>query len=260
TGLPVRVLRRDVAALGAPGRLAGPPVGGCSGAAGRSGGGGGGAGGVRPGRRGRGAVRGARRPRRPGGGRPGARRGGRPAGRAPRSGGGGGGGPAMTGRSLGPLVGPPLGGLLYAWGGPRFPFLVAAAWTALLTAVLYFLLPRRQGGAATRTPPTLLPAGGWRGYVRPLAMVALGSVYLSALEPTLPVHLERRLGARPAQVGLLFGLAALAYGVVSPLAGWWSDRRGTRQVVVAGLCACVLSLPLVALPHCWGWEMVALSV
>jgi MFS family permease len=165
---------------------------------------------------------------------------------------------AMTGASLGTLVGPPLGGILFAWGGLRCPFYAASAWTLLLT-FLTFLLPRRFG-RLSRTPPSLFPAGGWQIYARPLLVIALGATFLSALEPTLPVQLEERLGAGPAQVGLLFGLAALAYGAISPLAGWWSDRRGPRRVVVAGLCGCAATLPLLALPRTYAGEMAALAL
>jgi MFS family permease len=55
-------------------------------------------------------------------------------------------------------------------------------------------------------------------------------------------------------------LAALAYGAVSPLAGWWSDRRGARRVVTVGLCACIASLPLLALPRTYAGEIAALAV
>jgi MFS family permease len=75
----------------------------------------------------------------------------------------------------------------------------------------------------------------------------------------LPIHLELKLGAGPAQVGILFGLAALVYGVAAPLAGWASDRWGARPVMAAGLVACVLLLPVVALPRTLAGEMVALA-
>jgi len=165
-------------------------------------------------------------------------------------------GTAMAGMSLGTLVGPPLGGLLFAWGGPRCPFLVSSVWTFLLGLGLICLPIRR--------PPAPVgvrqPLSGWTGYLRPAGAVVLGSALLSGLEPTLPVHLEETLGATPAQTGLLFGLAALVYGLSAPLAGWASDRCGGRRVLVGGLAVCVLVLPLLALPRTWAGEVAALAV
>src|SRR5205085_3857772 len=53
---------------------------------------------------------------------------------------------AMSGMSLGTLVGPPPGGLLFKWGGPRMPFLIAGCWTAgiliLLAITSFASVPR----------------------------------------------------------------------------------------------------------------------
>jgi DHA1 family solute carrier family 18 vesicular amine transporter 1/2 len=46
---------------------------------------------------------------------------------------------AMAGMSLGTLVGPPLGGFLYDWGGPWMPFTVFAGWTAGLLILLVLM-------------------------------------------------------------------------------------------------------------------------
>jgi MFS family permease len=166
-------------------------------------------------------------------------------------------GAAMSGMSLGALVGPPLGGLLFAWGGPRCPFYCMAAWAALL-ALCTWWAPRDTEAAPAEAAPAF-PAE-WGPFVRPLLIVALGSVFLSALEPTLPQHLAAILGATPVQVGFLFGGAALAYALASPLAGWCADRWGCRAVALAGLCACTALLPLIALPTTWAGQVVVLSL
>jgi MFS family permease len=165
-------------------------------------------------------------------------------------------GTAMAGMSLGTLVGPPLGGVLCDAGGPRLPFLVAAAWTLLLGAGL-FRLPAR----AARWPAELAGRARthWRGFLRTAGVVVLGSALLSGLEPTLPLHLEAVLGAGPSAIGGLFGLAALVYGLCAPLAGGAADRWGGRRVMAIGLVACVLTLPLAALPATWTGEAVALA-
>src|SRR5262249_49416308 len=50
-------------------------------------------------------------------------------------------GTAMTGLSLGTLVGPLLGGFLFEAGGYRLPFAVAGAWAVAMVFVLSLLLP-----------------------------------------------------------------------------------------------------------------------
>jgi MFS family permease len=166
-------------------------------------------------------------------------------------------GTAMAGMSLGTLVGPPVGGLLFDWGGPRWPFIAAAGWTALLLTALAKLpsLPPREPRAAAGGGAR----PGWRGYLRTAGAVVIGSALLSGLEPTLPLDLETRLGVGPSAIGALFGLAALAYGASAPLAGWAADRWGGRRVMAAGLLACALTLPPVALPRTAAGEAAALA-
>ncbi|MBI1915366.1 MAG: MFS transporter [Planctomycetes bacterium] len=166
-------------------------------------------------------------------------------------------GTAMAGMSLGPLVGLPLGGLLFTRVGPRCPFFVSSAWTLLLVVGLAWLPSRLcRGSPRTRRRPL----SAWAAYLRPASAVVLGSALLSSLELTLPLHLEEMLAATPEQTGLLLGLAALLYGLAAPLAGWASDRWGGWRVLAAGLAACTVALPLLAVPRSWGGEVVALLV
>jgi MFS family permease len=53
----------------------------------------------------------------------------------------------------------------------------------------------------------------------------------------------------PAAIGLLFGGATIAYGVVSPAAGAASDRWGRRPLMAAGLALTAVTLPLLVLPQ-----------
>src|SRR5262245_11682934 len=152
-------------------------------------------------------------------------------------------GTAMAGMSLGPLVGLPLGGLLFTRVGPRWPFFVSSAWTLVLVIGLIWV-PARLSRCPARTQRR--PLSAWAAYLRPASAVVLGSALLSALELTLPVHLEEMLGATPEQTGLLLGLAALLYGLSAPLAGWASDRWGGWRVLIGGIAGCALALPLLA--------------
>ncbi len=165
---------------------------------------------------------------------------------------------AMAGMSLGTLVGPPIGGLLFDWGGPRMPFGIFAGWT---TGLLFLLIVTRLP-LGPRTAAGL-PRPGWprlHGYVQTAGVVVIGSMLLSGLEPTLPTDLEARLGVKPSIIGDLFALAALAYGLAAPVAGWAADRWGSRRVMTAGVAASALAFPLAAMPKTWWGEASALAV
>jgi MFS family permease len=158
--------------------------------------------------------------------------------------------------SLGPLVGPPLGGVLFD-AGARWPFAVAGGWVVVLLIGLLLVLPQGQYVAARRRTDSRFAV--WRYYVGPAVVAAIGATFLGALDPTLPLYLEGRLGTPPSIIGILFGLAALSYGLFSPLAGWAADRFGTRRTMAGGLLACVVTLPLITLPGHVGGEAVALA-
>jgi DHA1 family solute carrier family 18 vesicular amine transporter 1/2 len=164
---------------------------------------------------------------------------------------------AMAGMSLGTLVGPPIGGRLFDWGGPRMPFCIFAGWTLGLLLLLVVTRlpvgPRAAGVTAGSGWPRL------HGYFRTAGVVVIGSMLLSCLEPTLPIDLEARLGVKPTIIGELFSLAALAYGLASPVAGWAADRWGSRRVMVAGVAASALALPMIAVPETWWGEATALA-
>lgn len=66
-------------------------------------------------------------------------------------------------------------------------------------------------------------------------------VVLSATFFLLPFFLEEMQGRPIEQVGLLLGTAPLMLGIISPLAGTWSDKIGERPLTVAGLVVTALA-------------------
>jgi EmrB/QacA subfamily drug resistance transporter len=74
----------------------------------------------------------------------------------------------------------------------------------------------------------------------PMLTVSVVSGYLvfgalSAVVFLLPFYLEGVLGYSTRTTGLALGIAPLVLGVVSPLAGVWSDRAGVRRISLIGL-------------------------
>src|SRR4249920_1975459 len=150
----------------------------------------------------------------------------------------------MSGTSVALLVGPSLGGWLYAMGGIELPFVFVAGLAFACAAG--FLVIRTAPAAAKRAP------SAWSVVRTPAvaecaAYVVVMGATLAMLEPVLPLFFSRRLGMSPPQIGLLFGLAAgvlivmpIAYG---PLVGKW----GSRRLVRLGLILMAAWLPMLAL-------------
>ena len=165
---------------------------------------------------------------------------------------------AMSGTSLGTLLGPPVGGVLHDWGGYRLPFLMAAGFALVTGVVMLAVLPRMtrlQSRPAfdrqiLRQPALLVTA----------AIVIFGATVLSLLEPLLPLHLERQLQGTPTSIGLIFAAAVVAYGACAPLAGWLADRVGRPPVMLGAMLASVFTVPLIAVPQTWWGEGVALAL
>jgi predicted MFS family arabinose efflux permease len=150
----------------------------------------------------------------------------------------------MSGTSVALLVGPSLGGWLYAMGGIQLPFIFVAV-LALACGVGFLLLrsaPRVAGHAPSAWSVIRVPA-----VAECAAYVVVMGATLAMLEPVLPLFFSRRLGLSPPQIGLLFGAAAAVLIVMpiiyGPLVGTW----GSRRLVRLGLLLMRVWLPMLAL-------------
>jgi predicted MFS family arabinose efflux permease len=165
-------------------------------------------------------------------------------------------GVALGGSSLGTLVGLPMGGILFDWGGYACPFVIGGIIASLLAVA--FMLGLRLG--RTRAPEPLRPLSllSDRSYLVTAGVVVIGAGILTMLEPLLPLHLAERLKLEPHEIGLLFVPALLAYAFATPLAGWLADRAGRRWTMALGLFSTAACLPLLALPGTWVGEVCVL--
>jgi MFS family permease len=150
---------------------------------------------------------------------------------------------AMAGSTLGIIIGPVIGGWLYEIGGIRLPFLFVAAMAVVDLIVFAVVAPATRGSGASVAMRRVLTH-------RPVAICALvvvaGGGTIAMLEPVIPLVLEARLGLGPAAIGTLFGIAAVASTTMHPIYGWLSDRWGGRRLMMVGLIASALVLPLLS--------------
>jgi MFS transporter, DHA1 family, solute carrier family 18 (vesicular amine transporter), member 1/2 len=151
---------------------------------------------------------------------------------------------AMAGSSLGIIIGPVLGGWLYEIGGIRLPFLFVAA-LAVVDLVVFALVAPRTRGSGTSVPMMRVLTH------RPIAICVLvviaGGGTIAMLEPVIPLVFRMRLGLGPGAIGTLFGMAAVASTAMHPIYGRLSDRFGGRRLMMIGLVASALLLPLLSL-------------
>lgn len=152
--------------------------------------------------------------------------------------------------ALGSLLGPPLGGALYDWGGFVTPYALATG-LAVAAVVAVTLTARRSPTPITSDPPRPVAGGirrliGDRRVSAPLIAVACSAAALGLLEPLLPVVLHQTLGTTGWQSGAIFGVAVLCYGLCAPVAGRLSDQLGRLPIIASGLALLAVAFAALA--------------
>ncbi len=149
---------------------------------------------------------------------------------------------AFTAAGLGALIGPPLGGVLYSFGGFTLPFLVATGLVVLDGIGRLLLLPGNRLLPATRPEPaarrTLLRDPAFR---LGLAATVAGALALSSLEPVTPLLLGGSFGMPAWGIGVAFAALAVCFVLMQPLVSRSERRLGTKETICAGLLVAALS-------------------
>ncbi|HLV08221.1 MAG TPA: MFS transporter, partial [Croceibacterium sp.] len=107
-----------------------------------------------------------------------------------------------------------------------------------------WLVRRERRRTAPVVPVDLLgkPVIGFSALAAISCFVASGALMLS-----LPFRLEEAMGYSPEQVGLLLLPFPLTMLVISPLAGWMSDRVAPTKLGVTGMTIAIAGLLLLAM-------------
>ena len=179
---------------------------------------------------------------------------------------------------IGGTVGPPLGGLVAVLWGSRAPFLVCGAMAlAVLVAGWRSLFGSGRSGVPTSgdapgtrpvdgPEPSDADAAPVRGRTQIgrllrdrsfLAVCAVGfSVFFHRFGGTqslIPVIAYTVVGLSVGELGLLLGIVTACNLVMVSMAGSVSDRIGRKKVIVPGLAAVALVLPLYAVADHPAW-------
>ncbi len=167
----------------------------------------------------------------------------------------------LVASSAGTLLGPPLGGFLYAIGGFRAPFLAVAALVLLDGFGRIVFLPRGSALATPGSPrqPNGRPLFRDRHFVTALFVTVAGAALFTLLEPSLPPFLSARFGASSLVIGLIFGAQPLVFAFAQPLVTRAVRRLSAEITITFGLAFGAGALLLLGISSSLAHVLVALA-
>lgn len=175
-------------------------------------------------------------------------------------------GTVMTGLLLGILLSRTVSGLVGEAFGWREMYQLAAVSIAVITAIMWKVLPRFAVHSTLSYPSLMLSmAQLWQRYsTLRRAALAQGflSIAFSAFWSTLAVMLSEHYHMGSAIAGA-FGIAGAAGALAAPMAGHLADKVGAAKVTQLGALLVTVSFALMfllpALPVKGQWLLIALS-
>jgi multidrug resistance protein len=145
------------------------------------------------------------------------------------------------GASVGWIVGPVLGGLLYDRFGYVVPFVAAIAMAVVTLLLAVFLVPETQRRSAQAGRPRLTWMHGFQAIPAPPRfflpmLISFGVMFAWAfIEPQFMFYAYDTLSWTSSQLGLVMSTYGLACTLGEFSLGQLSDRLGRRPVLILGL-------------------------
>ncbi|KAF9209561.1 hypothetical protein BGZ49_003346 [Haplosporangium sp. Z 27] len=206
-------------------------------------------------------------------------------------------GKVMIGHTLGIMAGPPLGGILQDHLGVKAPYVFCLILIAIdLCARLLIIEPRSEKIKAikeferqmeqarqeqqkpedtnsslgeTLTCPSTPKKPAKLSTIKSLltnkrlatALLVsfLDAFLVAAIEPVLPIYLQKRFNLSETLIGIVF-LALSIPTIVSPVAGWISDKHGGKIMSIIAIGLCAVFVILLGLSHNPLWAIIILLV
>ena len=150
---------------------------------------------------------------------------------------------ALIGSTAGSIVGPFMGGGLQQLGGYSLPLAMAAVLVGVDFCFRVFFLPAARAHARSSSGLRALLLD--KSVLVPALATALAAFGWGIAEPLLPLYLERG-GAKAGEIGLIFTVAPIAYGLCAPLVAWTSERVAIRWVIIFGVVGMACSLAAIS--------------
>ncbi|NNE36567.1 MAG: MFS transporter, partial [Rhodothermales bacterium] len=144
----------------------------------------------------------------------------------------------MSGMAVGQILGIPIGKILAAQYGFRWPFLMFAVTMTLATVLVWWFVPQP---AVKRETERLSIVGSLTKYgqlltQRPVVVASLayllmyGSIGLYVVY--LPLWMEVEVGIAKTEIASLFFVGGIANVIAGPLAGRVSDKVGRKPLII----------------------------
>ncbi|KAF9426289.1 hypothetical protein BGZ76_002824 [Entomortierella beljakovae] len=92
-----------------------------------------------------------------------------------------------------------------------------------------------------------------------LVVSFINAFLIAALEPVLPLYLEREFSLTKTEIGVVF-LAISIPTFVSPVAGWFSDKNGAKIMSGVAIAACAVFSVVVGIPGLPLWAIILFLV
>lgn len=146
---------------------------------------------------------------------------------------------------LGLIVGPTVGGALYALGGYYLPFVVLGFLLFLTALLTLCILPKHPNEATNQTRgPSLKTVLKIPGVLVCALSICATSASIGFLGATLEPHV-RQFDLSPVLLGMIFVINGGIYAVTAPIWGWLVDKWMNPKIssftgtlfIMAGFCA-----------------------
>lgn len=154
---------------------------------------------------------------------------------------------AMTGMSMGMLLGAPIGGFLVDFGGYQAPFYIISVLMVIFIFYGGIYLKEIDRPEDVQNPERLISLLKKPAILWILVLLVVSEGALTMLEPILPIYLSGTYSNHSVFIGLMFGLITLAYGVMAPVSGVLVSKYPSSRVVLIGLLFSGLTLPFIVL-------------
>jgi len=145
--------------------------------------------------------------------------------------------------SMGAIIGPAFGGV----GELNTPFLLFSLYPLLLFFAFLFL-KYGEDNMKDSSPTGFFEPLKSAGLIIASVPLFVSFFAIGAMEVLLPGHLAS-FHVSKQQIGLGFTLLGIFSALFQVLAGWWSDRRGRIEPIIAGMIVSALLLPLLSQAH-----------
>lgn len=150
---------------------------------------------------------------------------------------------ALLGNTIGLVIGPLLGGFLFEKFDFKFPFIIAACFMSV-DIFLRFKWVENIRANVTVSIKEVHSLIQDKTILVTSIVIIMGAWCWCVLESLFPLYLKNNTFASSTEIGALFTISCLIYGLSCPAIGYLTDRFGSWKTMIFGLFFLALAIPL----------------